>query len=96
MRPHHPFHHHGFSFQPVRVVDNGADTNDTADDITLYTFDYNEFSDVLDMFPGQSSVMRIRLDDRPRITDDRQEAGAPAPDQFFASGVIRAIFPWRL
>jgi len=28
----------------------------------------------------------MRLDDRPRITDTRQEAGAPAPDQFFASG----------
>jgi len=86
MVQHHPFHHHGFSFQPLRVVDNGADPEDTADDVTLYTFDYNEFVDVIDMFDGQSVVVRIRLDDRPRITDNRQEAGAPAPDQFFASG----------
>ena len=76
---HHPFHHHGFSFQPVRVIDN---TNAS----TLYTFDYNEFIDVIDLFPSQSIVVRMRLKDRPRITDTRQEMGAPAPDQFFLSG----------
>jgi FtsP/CotA-like multicopper oxidase with cupredoxin domain len=76
---HHPFHHHGFSFQPVRVIDDN-------DDSTLYTFDYNEFIDVIDLFNNQSIVLRMRLEDRPRITDTRQEAGAPAPDQFFAAG----------
>jgi len=76
---HHPFHHHGFSFQPVRVIRN-------SDNSILYTFDYNEFVDVIDLFNGQSIVLRMRLDDRPRITDTRQEAGAPAPNQFFASG----------
>jgi len=76
---HHPFHHHGFSFQPVRVIQN-------SDNSVLYNYDYNEFIDVIDLFDGQSIVLRMRLDDRPRITDTRQEAGAPAPDQFFASG----------
>jgi FtsP/CotA-like multicopper oxidase with cupredoxin domain len=76
---HHPFHHHGFSFQPVRILDS-------SDDSVLYEFDYNEFVDVMDVFVGQSIVFRMRLDDRPRITDDRQEGGAPAPDQFFLSG----------
>lgn len=76
---HHPFHHHGFSFQPVRVVDN------VSDDI-LYEYDYNEFVDTIDVINGQSIVVRMRLEDRPRITDTRQEAGAPAPDQFFLSG----------
>jgi FtsP/CotA-like multicopper oxidase with cupredoxin domain len=76
---HHPFHHHGFSFQPVRILDS-------SDNSVLYEFDYNEFMDVIDVFNGQSVVIRMRLDDRPRITDDRQEAGAPAPDQHFASG----------
>ena len=90
---HHPFHHHGFSFQPVRVIDNGADPEDTSDDTVLYEYDYNEFVDVIDVFSyfagtgnGQSVVVRIRLDDRPRITDNRQEAGAPAPNQRFGSG----------
>jgi FtsP/CotA-like multicopper oxidase with cupredoxin domain len=92
---HHPFHHHGFSFQPVRVIDNGLDINSTADDSVLYEFDYNEFIDVIDVFgfqPGgappnnQSIVVRMRLDDRPRITDNRQEAGAPSPNQRFGSG----------
>lgn len=76
---HHPFHHHGFSFQPVRILDD-------ADDSVLYEFDYNEFVDVIDVPNGQKVVFRMRLDDRPRITDTRQEGGAPAPDQFFASG----------
>ena len=76
---HHPFHHHGFSFQPIRIIDN-------TDESTLYTFDYNEFVDVIDLFPNQSIVVRMRLKDRPRITDTRQEADAPAPDQFYLSG----------
>jgi FtsP/CotA-like multicopper oxidase with cupredoxin domain len=76
---HHPFHHHGFSFQPVRIVRD-------SDSATLYTFDYSEFEDVIDVPKGITMVVRMRLEDRPRITDTRQEASAPAPDQFFASG----------
>jgi len=76
---HHPFHLHGFSFQPVKVIDNI--TGDT-----LYEYDYNEFQDVIDVFSGQSLVFRTRLDDRPIITDTRQEADAPAPDQWFPAG----------
>ncbi len=86
MVQHHPFHHHGFSFQPVRIVDDGALPEDPSDDTTLYTFDYNEFIDVIDLFPGQSIVIRMRLDDRPRITDNRLHPDAPAANQFFASG----------
>jgi len=83
---HHPFHHHGFSFQPVRVFEHGADPADQGTNNTLYTYDYNEFVDVIDVAAGQSVVVRMRLEDRPRITDNRQEAGAPAPDQFFPDG----------
>ncbi len=78
---HHPFHLHGFSFQPVRILDSS--------DNVLYEFDYNEFVDVIDIFDGQSAVIRVRLDDRPRITDNRQEAEAPVPGQRFASGGAR-------
>ncbi len=85
---HHPFHHHGFSFQPVRVIDNGPnpDLSDLTDDVVLYDFDYAEFVDTIDLFNGQSIVLRVRLEDRPRLTDDRPEPGAPAGDQFFAAG----------
>jgi FtsP/CotA-like multicopper oxidase with cupredoxin domain len=76
---HHPFHHHGFSFQPVRVIKN-------LDDSVLYEFDYDEFIDVIDVFAGQSIVIRIKVDDRPRITDNRQEIGAPTPGDFFPTG----------
>jgi FtsP/CotA-like multicopper oxidase with cupredoxin domain len=78
---HHPFHLHGFSFQPVRVLDNATGN-------TLYSYDYQEFQDVIDVFHGQSVVFRVRLDDRPRITDTRQEAGAPAPNQSFPNGGV--------
>ncbi len=79
--PHHPFHLHGFSFQPVRVIDNQTGN-------TLYTWDYQEFQDVIDVHHGQSLVFRVRLEDRPRITDTRQEAGAPAPNQRFSHGGV--------
>lgn len=83
---HHPFHLHGFSFQPVRVVDNATGT-------TLYTYDYSEFIDTIDVFAkaprgnGQTVVLRVRLDDRSRITDTRpQDPGSPPPDQTFVRG----------
>ena len=75
----HPFHHHGFSFQPVRVINN-------LDDSVLYEFDYNEFVDVIDVVADQSIVVRMKVDDRPIITDNRQEMGSPTPDEFFPTG----------
>lgn len=84
---HHPFHLHGFSFQPVRVIDNFSGA-------TLYTYDYNEFVDTIDIYAskttptsnGQSIIMRMRLDDRARITDNRQEPDAPPPNEKFTQG----------
>ena len=58
----HPYHLHGFSMQPVRMVDN-------ANGATLYEFDYDEFLDTIDVYGGQSFVFRVRLDDRPKICD---------------------------
>lgn len=58
----HPYHLHGFSMQPLRFVDNISGT-------TLYTFDYDEFLDTIDVYAGQSYVFRVRLDDRAKICD---------------------------
>ena len=55
---HHPFHPHGFSIQPVRLIENAGGT-------TVYSFDYNEFVDTFDVPAGHSLVFRTRLDDRP-------------------------------
>ena len=77
---HHPFHHHGFSFQPIRILDTADPPN------LLYEYDYNEFVDVIDVPNGTQVVFRVRLDDRPRITDNRQEDTAPTPDIFYPSG----------
>jgi FtsP/CotA-like multicopper oxidase with cupredoxin domain len=85
---HHPFHHHGFSFQPVAVYSMGDELDDPGDDVLLYEYDYDEWVDVVDIFKHQKIVFRMRLDDRPRITDNRnpQPATAPAPEQRFLSG----------
>jgi len=58
----HPYHLHGFSMQPVRMVDNTTGT-------TLYEFDYNEFLDTIDVYGHQSYVFRTRVDDRPKFCD---------------------------
>ncbi|MFN0059197.1 MAG: multicopper oxidase domain-containing protein [Planctomycetota bacterium] len=58
----HPFHMHGFSLQPVRVIDN-------ASAMTLYEFDYDEFIDSIDVYGMQTLVYRARIDDRPKICD---------------------------
>ncbi|MFN0009106.1 MAG: multicopper oxidase domain-containing protein [Planctomycetota bacterium] len=58
----HPFHMHGFSLQPVRVTDNAG--------VTLYTFDYDEFMDSIDVYGMQTLVYRARLDDRPKLCDE--------------------------
>ena len=76
---HHPFHLHGFSFQLVRVLQDSTGR-------ILHEFDYPEFVDVVDVKPGQSIVIRTRLEDRMRITDTRQELEAPEPGLRFSSG----------
>jgi FtsP/CotA-like multicopper oxidase with cupredoxin domain len=58
----HPFHLHGFSIQPKKVTDNTTGT-------TLFDFDYDEFLDTIDVYPGQTLVFRVRLDDRPKLCD---------------------------
>ena len=56
---HHPFHMHGFSIQPVRMLDGGG--------VTINEFNYNEFVDNIDIQNGHTLVFRVRLDDRPLI-----------------------------
>jgi len=53
---HHPFHLHGFSFQPVRLK-NG--------ERTVRRFRQPEFADTVDVPPGRTLVFKVRLDDRP-------------------------------
>jgi FtsP/CotA-like multicopper oxidase with cupredoxin domain len=64
----HPYHLHGFSMQPVRMTDN----NDPP--TTLYTFDYDEFVDTIDVHGHQSYVFRVRVDDRAKFCDETPNA----------------------
>ena len=53
---HHPFHLHGFSFQPIRMKRGGK---------TLFRYKNPEFVDTVDIQPGHTLEFRVRLDDRP-------------------------------
>ncbi len=54
---HHPLHLHGFSFQPVRLLDSVGKT--------VYEYDYSEFMDTIDIPATHQLVFRVRLADRP-------------------------------
>jgi FtsP/CotA-like multicopper oxidase with cupredoxin domain len=58
-RAHHPFHLHGFSFQPIRVLDPAGEP--------VLRFDYSELIDTFDIPSEHSLVFRVRLNDRPRM-----------------------------
>jgi FtsP/CotA-like multicopper oxidase with cupredoxin domain len=53
---HHPWHLHGFSFQPVRLEDTLGNL--------VYTYDYNEFVDTWDIPATYRLVFRAHLEDR--------------------------------
>jgi len=65
---HHPFHLHGFSFQPksIRPQAGGA---------PLYTWPFDEFRDTIDLFPHTRLVIRVNLSDRP-LADGVTTGGA--------------------
>lgn len=51
---HHPFHLHGFSFQPLSITRTGS----------TFTWPYREFRDNLDVPSNSTLTFRVRLDDR--------------------------------
>jgi FtsP/CotA-like multicopper oxidase with cupredoxin domain len=74
---HHPFHAHGFSFQPialyrfnnVNVVDGAVVDGATLIEPPVYTFDYNEMLDVEAVQPGIALKYRVKVTDRFKIPD---------------------------
>lgn len=76
---HHPFHMHGFSFQPISIhtfTEVDTDDDDIPDSVTLddtvYTFDYNEYVDVEVMQPQKAMLYRMKINDRFKIPDETQ------------------------
>jgi FtsP/CotA-like multicopper oxidase with cupredoxin domain len=65
---HHPFHLHGFSFQPVSIKPTGAVGAGTP-------WPFNEFRDTIDLLPDHTLTIRVRLDDRP-LADGATLGGA--------------------
>jgi FtsP/CotA-like multicopper oxidase with cupredoxin domain len=75
---HHPFHMHGFSFQPISIhrfqnVDSNSDgINDTItlNEPPLHVFTHNEFIDVEVMQPATALKYRMKMNDRYKIPDE--------------------------
>ena len=57
---HHPFHLHGFSFQPVSIT-NGVDT---------LTWGYQEFRDNVNVPAGATLNFRVKIENDRRFADD--------------------------
>jgi FtsP/CotA-like multicopper oxidase with cupredoxin domain len=62
----HPFHLHGFSFQPLALTKAGAPT---------FTWDYREFVDTVDIPAGYTLRYRVRIDPRPQAGDPADATG---------------------
>ncbi len=61
----HPYHLHGFSFQPLAMIDaKGA-----------HAFGYNEFLDTIDIYNGESLLFAVLLEDRPKFCDSSSGTG---------------------
>jgi FtsP/CotA-like multicopper oxidase with cupredoxin domain len=56
---HHPFHLHGFSFQPKSLTSSIGGAS--------YSFPYNEFVDILDVPAFATLTFRVSLADRPTM-----------------------------
>jgi len=65
---HHPFHLHGFSFQPKNIQPQAGGA-------PLYTWPYNEFRDTIDLVPNTRLIIRVLLHDRP-LADGGTTGGA--------------------
>ncbi|MEC9374740.1 MAG: multicopper oxidase family protein [Pseudomonadota bacterium] len=65
---HHPLHLHGFSYQPIRLLDS--------EDNLLYEYDYNEFVDTVDIPALSKLVFRVHLEDRPVFSTGSPGGGA--------------------
>jgi FtsP/CotA-like multicopper oxidase with cupredoxin domain len=59
---HHPFHLHGFSFQPISLVPRPGAPMGTPTD--TFTWPYREFRDNIDLPRNYQLTFRVRLDDR--------------------------------
>lgn len=68
---HHPFHLHGFSFQPLSLVPNGVAPGAA----NTYTWPYQEWRDNLDIPRQHTLTFRVRLDAR-NLADDTTPGGA--------------------
>lgn len=59
---HHPFHLHGFSFQPVKLEPRAGGPGTVTG---TFTWPYREFRDTIDLPPSRTLTFRVRLDPRP-------------------------------
>ena len=61
---HHPFHLHGFSFQPISVAPRAGAPGGTTGS---YTWAFREFIDTVDVPRQHTLTLRVRTDPRPLV-----------------------------
>jgi FtsP/CotA-like multicopper oxidase with cupredoxin domain len=87
---HHPYHQHGFSFQPiaiyrfnnVNVVDGAVVDGATLIEPPVFTYDYNEMLDVEAIQPATALKYRVKITDRFKIPDATQFTYEQLRDKF--------------
>ena len=83
----HPFHLHGFSVQPCKI----ESINPTIGDVIelKYTWDYNEFVDIIHVPPSHRVTFRVQINDRLKI--DGSHGGAIGRWLFHCHIVLHSI-----
>jgi FtsP/CotA-like multicopper oxidase with cupredoxin domain len=89
---HHPFHAHGFSFQPialyrfnnVSLVGGAVVDGATLIEPPVYEYDYNEFLDVEGIQPALALKYRVKITDRFKIPDATK----------FTAAQLKAKYPY--
>jgi len=91
---HHPFHMHGFSFQPISIhtfqevsevgepLPDGVPDTVILDEPPIHTFTHNEFIDVEVMQPGHALKYRMKMNDRYKIPDETKFTWAQLLENF--------------
>ena len=71
---HHPFHLHGFSFQPISLAPGPPPALPILPPTGSYPWQYREFRDTIDLPPHHTLTFRVRLDPR-MLSDDVTPGG---------------------
>lgn len=85
----HPFHLHGFSMQPISMVDGNGEHSFNQDPNNKNNY---EFLDTIDVYSGETYNFAVRLDDRQKFCDSA--AGGPQLNPCMSPAAGGALGRW--